>query len=87
MTQLTCLTLKGNPLKQPLARIADARGDLALVGYMRLDGPSLDLCECGFEALPLEVLQQSRPNLAQLKLVNNRLTELPQVGSHDVQHS
>lgn len=38
LTGLQSLDLRGNPLRQPFARIAEARGDLALVAYMQVGG-------------------------------------------------
>jgi hypothetical protein len=56
LTRLRALTLRGNPLRPPFGRLADARGDLAVVTSL-LDGNArrVDLSECGFERLPSEV--------------------------------
>jgi hypothetical protein len=57
----------------------DARGELALVGLLNRGAPLLDLGECGLDALPPEVTSWARPALQQLRLTNNRLTDLPLV--------
>lgn len=82
LRQLQQLSLKANPLRQPFLRLMDAKGELAVLAFLRPEGAAgaLDLEGCGFEALPKEVWEVAgRSALVSLNLINNRLRDLPQV--------
>jgi hypothetical protein len=55
MTRLTSLILRGNPLRQPFGRLADAHGDLAAARLLDPYSERIDMSECGFDRLPAEV--------------------------------
>jgi hypothetical protein len=74
-------------LVQPLARVVEAKGEIAVVDLLRVAGSTLDIADCGFETLPAEVTCWPRPCLQQLKLSGNRLTDLPEVCLVDLSHS
>jgi hypothetical protein len=79
LTKLTSFSMRGNPLRQPLARIAEARDDMALLAFVHDRAERCDVAACGFEALPAEVCDWPRSVLCELDLNNNRLVDLPQV--------
>jgi hypothetical protein len=61
LTRLRTLTLRGNPLRSPFGRLADVRGDLAVVRELLDAGAAVvDLSECGFERLPAQVRGSGR---------------------------